>query len=66
MPKSKQRGGAKAHKERVRRWKVRREDNFNRIRNKVQKEMEAEMEKMKENQTDIVEVEDTETNKEGV
>jgi hypothetical protein len=66
MPKSKQRGGAKAHKDRVRRWKVRREDNFNRIRKKVQKEMEAEMEKMKENQTDIVEVEDTETNKEGV
>jgi hypothetical protein len=66
MPKSRLRGGAKAHRERVRKWKVRRQNEFNRVRNKVQKEMMEELEKMKEAQTDIVEVESTDNEKEGV
>jgi gas vesicle protein len=67
MAKSKLRGGAKAHRSRVKKWQARRQDEFNRIKNKVQKEMKAEFEKMAEEQNDIVEVETDEvTNKEGV
>jgi|TARA_B110000211_G_scaffold234185_1_gene302776 hypothetical protein len=66
MPKSRQRGGSKTHRKRVISRNQRVESDQNRVRNFFQKEMEAEMEKLKEDQTEIVEVEDVETNKEEV
>ena len=66
MAKSRQRGGAKAHRKRVisRNQKV--ESDQNRVRNFFQKEMESEMEKLKEEQTEIVEVESQDIQKEEV
>ncbi len=64
MGKSRQRGGAKAHRKRVISRNKKTESDQNRVKNYFQKEMESEMEKMKEKQTDIVEVDDSDIEKE--
>jgi len=70
MPKSRVRGGRKAHRKRVKRRNQNIENQQNRFRNIFQKEMMKELEeqkkRMEETQTEIVEVEDTDTQKEGV
>ena len=70
MPKSRLRGGKKAHRKRVQRRNQNIENQQNRFRNIFQKEMmkelEAEKERMEAAQTEIVEVDDTDTQKEGV
>jgi len=70
MPKSRVRGGRKAHRKRVKRRNQNIENQQNRFRNifqeEMMKELEAEKKRMEETQTEIVEVEDTDTQKEGV
>jgi len=61
MPNSKKRGGAKAHKKRVQKRNNTINSDMNRLRNAFQKEMSEEMKKMEEQKTEIVEVEDTDT-----
>ena len=61
MPNSKKRGGAKAHKKRVQKRNGTINSDMNRLRNAFQKEMSEEMKKMEEQKTEIVEVEDTDT-----
>jgi len=63
MSKSKLRGGAKAHRNRVSKRNVKQHNDFNRV-NKIKEEMKLEFEKMAEQQNNIVEVENTEINKE--
>lgn len=70
MPKSRKRGGAKSHRKRVQARNSNVEANQNRFRNIFQQEMMKELEEqkkmMEETQTEIVEVEDTDSQKEGV
>ena len=61
MPKSKKRGGAKAHKKRVAKRNETLRSDMNRLRNTFQKEMAEEIKRMEEQKTEIVEVEDTDT-----
>ena len=61
MPNSKKRGGAKAHKKRVQKMNNTINSDINRLRNAFQKEMSEEIKKMEEQKTEIVEVEDTDT-----
>ena len=61
MPKSKKRGGAKAHKKRVQKRKNTINSDMNRLRNAFQREMAEEIKRMEEQKTEIVEVEDNDT-----
>ncbi len=61
MPNSKKRGVAKAHKKRVQKRNNTINSDMNRLRNAFQKEMSEEIKKMEEQKTEIVEVEDTDT-----
>lgn len=61
MPNNKKRGGAKAHKKRVQKRNNTINSDMNRLRNAFQKEMSEEIKKMEEQKTEIVEVEDTDT-----
>jgi hypothetical protein len=61
MPKSRKRGGAKAHRKRVQKRNERLKSDMNRLRNIFQKEMAEEIKRMEEQKTEIVEVEDTDT-----
>ena len=61
MPNSKKRGGAKAHKKRVQKRNNTINSDMNRLRNAFQKEMSEEIKKMEDQKTEIVEVEDTDT-----
>ncbi|MDB4335533.1 hypothetical protein N9994_00560 [bacterium] len=61
MANSKKRGGAKAHKKRVQKRNNTINSDMNRLRNAFQKEMSEEIKKMEEQKTEIVEVEDTDT-----
>ena len=61
MANSKKRGGAKAHKKRVQKRNNTINSDINRLRNAFQKEMSEEIKKMEEQKTEIVEVEDTDT-----
>ena len=61
MPNSKKRCGAKAHKKRVQKRNNTINSDMNRLRNAFQKEMSEEIKKMEEQKTEIVEVEDTDT-----
>ena len=61
MPKSKKRGRAKAHKKRVAKRNETLRSDMNRLRNTFQKEMAEEIKRMEEQKTEIVEVEDNDT-----
>jgi hypothetical protein len=61
MPNSKKRGGAKAHKKRVQKRNTTIKSDMMRLRNAFQKEMAEELKKMEEQKTEIVEVEDTDS-----
>jgi hypothetical protein len=61
MPKSKKRGGAKAHKKRVAKRNETLRSDMNRLRNTFQREMAEEIKRMEEQKTEIVEVEDNDT-----
>ena len=61
MANSKKRGGAKAHKKRVQKRNNTINSDMNRLRNAFHKEMSEEIKKMEEQKTEIVEVEDTDT-----
>ncbi len=61
MANSRKRGGAKAHRKRVQKRNERLKSDMNRLRNIFQKEMAEEIKRMEEQKTEIVEVEDTDT-----
>ena len=61
MPNSRKRGGAKAHRKRVQKRNIEVKSDMNRLRNAFQKEMAEELKKMEEQKTEIVEVEDTDS-----
>jgi len=61
MPNSKKRGGAKAHRKRVQKRNQTLKSDMNRLRNAFQKEMAEELKKMEEQKTEIVEVEDNDS-----
>ena len=61
MPNSRKRGGAKAHKKRVAKRNQTLKSDMNRLRNAFQKEMAEELKKMEEQKTEIVEVEDNDS-----
>ena len=61
MPNSKKRGGAKAHKKRVAKRNQTLKSDMMRLRNAFQKEMAEELKKMEEQKTEIVEVEDNDS-----
>ena len=61
MPKSKKRGGVKAHKKRVAKRNETLRSDMNRLRNAFQREMAEEIKRMEEQKTEIVEVEDNDT-----
>ena len=61
MPKSRKRGGAKAHRKRVQKRNIAVKSDMNRLRNAFQKEMAEELKKMEEQKTEIVEVEDNDS-----
>ncbi len=61
MPNSKKRGGAKAHKKRVQKRNNTIKSDMDRLRNAFQKEMAEELKKMEDQKTDIVEVEDNDS-----
>jgi hypothetical protein len=61
MPNSKKRGGAKAHKKRVAKRNQTLKSDMMRLRNAFQKEMAEELKKMEDQKTDIVEVEDNDS-----
>ncbi len=61
MPKSRKRGGAKAHRKRVQKRNQTLKSDMNRLRNAFQKEMAEELKKMEEQKTEIVEVEDNDS-----
>ena len=61
MPNSKKRGGAKANKRRVQKRNTTIKSDMMRLRNAFQKEMAEELKKMEEQKTEIVEVEDTDS-----
>ena len=61
MPNSKKRGGAKAHKKRVQKRNNTIKSDMDRLRNTFQKEMAEELKKMEDQKTEIVEVEDNDS-----
>ena len=61
MANSRKRGGAKAHRKRVQKRNQTLKSDMNRLRNIFQKEMAEEIKRMEEQKTEIVEVEDTDT-----
>ena len=61
MPNSKKRGGAKAHKKRVQKRNQTLKSDMSRLRNAFQEEMAEELKKMEEQKTEIVEVEDNDS-----
>jgi hypothetical protein len=61
MPNSRKRGGAKAHRKRVQKRNQTLKSDMNRLRNAFQKEMAEELKKMEEQKTEIVEVEDNDS-----
>jgi len=61
MPKSRKRGGAKAHIKRVQKKNITVKSDMNRLRNAFQKEMAEELKKMQDQKTEIIEVEDTDS-----
>ena len=61
MANSKKRGGAKAHRKRVAKRKETLRSDMNRLRNAFQREMAEEIKRMEEQKTEIVEVEDNDT-----
>ncbi len=61
MPNSKKRGGEKAHKKRVQKRNNTIKSDMDRLRNAFQKEMAEELKKMEDQKTDIVEVEDNDS-----
>ena len=61
MPNSRKRGGAKAHKKRVQKRNNTIKSDMDRLRNAFQKEMAEELKKMEDQKTDIVEVEDNDS-----
>jgi len=61
MPNSKKRGGAKSHRKRVQKRNQTLKSDMNRLRNAFQKEMAEELKKMEEQKTEIVEVEDNDS-----
>ena len=61
MPNSRKRGGAKAHKKRVQKKNITVKSDMNRLRNAFQKEMAEELKKMQDQKTEIIEVEDTDS-----
>jgi hypothetical protein len=61
MANSKKRGGAKAHRKRVAKRNETLRSDMNRLRNAFQKEMAEEIKRMEEQKTEIVEVEDNDT-----
>jgi hypothetical protein len=61
MANSKKRGGAKAHRKRVAKRNETLRSDMNRLRNTFQKEMAEEIKRMEEQKTEIVEVEDNDT-----
>jgi hypothetical protein len=61
MPNSKKRGGAKAHKKRVQKRNNTIKSDMDRLRNAFQKEMAEELKKMEDQKTEIVEVEDNDS-----
>jgi hypothetical protein len=61
MPKSRKRGGAKAHIKRVQKKNNTVKSDMNRLRNAFQKEMAEELKKMQDQKTEIIEVEDTDS-----
>ena len=61
MPNSRKRGGAKAHRKRVQKRNQKIKSEMNYLRNAFQKEMAEELKKMEEQKTEIVEVEDNDS-----
>jgi hypothetical protein len=61
MANSKKRGGAKAHRKRVAKRNETLRSDMNRLRNTFQREMAEEIKRMEEQKTEIVEVEDNDT-----
>ena len=61
MANSKKRGGAKAHRKRVAKRNETLRSDMNRLRNAFQKEMAEEIKRMEEQKTEVVEVEDNDT-----
>jgi len=61
MANSKKRGGAKAHRKRVAKRNETLRSDMNRLRNAFQREMAEEIKRMEEQKTEIVEVEDNDT-----
>lgn len=61
MPNSRKRGGAKAHRKRVQKRNQTLKSDMNRLRNSFQKEMAEELKKMESQKTEIVEVEDNDS-----
>jgi regulator of replication initiation timing len=61
MPNSRKRGGAKAHRKRVQKRNQTLKSDMNRLRNAFQKEMAEELKKMESQKTEIVEVEDNDS-----
>jgi len=61
MPNSKKRGGAKSHKKRVQKRNNTIKSDMDRLRNTFQKEMAEELKKMEDQKTEIVEVEDNDS-----
>lgn len=61
MPKSRKRGGAKSHRKRVQKKNITVKSDMNRLRNAFQKEMAEELKKMQDQKTEIIEVEDTDS-----
>ncbi len=61
MPNSKKRGGAKAHKKRVQKRNNTIKSDMDRLRNAFQKEMAEGLKKMEDQKTEIVEVEDNDS-----
>ena len=61
MANSKKRGGAKAHRKRVAKRNETLRTDMNRLRNAFQREMAEEIKRMEEQKTEIVEVEDNDT-----
>ena len=61
MANSKKRGDAKAHRKRVAKRNETLRSDMNRLRNTFQREMAEEIKRMEEQKTEIVEVEDNDT-----
>ena len=61
MANSKKRGGAKDHRKRVAKRNETLRSDMNRLRNTFQREMAEEIKRMEEQKTEIVDVEDNDT-----